>query len=113
MSRPGLGAIRSIRFIRYIRIPLSVDASRARWTRRPEEPSQQLHDPRSPIPDSRFPIYWSLPKSKLPFVIVTVPVPVTAPSVPVNVPLMRVGVKLVMITEPLLPAADEWCSDVT
>jgi hypothetical protein len=39
-TRPGLGAIRSIRFIRPIRIPLNVEANHARWTRRLEEPSQ-------------------------------------------------------------------------
>jgi hypothetical protein len=48
--------IRSIRFIRYIRITLSVEASHARRTRRREEPSQQLPDSRFPIPDSRFPV---------------------------------------------------------
>ena len=54
-TRPGLGLIRSIRFIRYIRITLSVEASHARRTRRREEPSQQLLDSRFPIPDSRLP----------------------------------------------------------
>jgi hypothetical protein len=51
MSPPQPGLIRSIRFIRYIRITLSVEASDARWTRRPDEPSQQLS-----YLDRRFPI---------------------------------------------------------
>jgi len=49
MSHPPQGLIRSIRLIRHIRIPLSVDHSQARWTRRPEKPSQQLPDPDSRI----------------------------------------------------------------
>ena len=69
-SPPGL--IRSIRFIRYIRIALIVDASNAGWTRRPEEPSQPLPDFRSPIPDSRW---WYAPLSD------RIPAPVSASEI--------------------------------